>query len=72
MLEKPPKPLNNLGFPVKPPVLIQVLVDELGELEQGGLRFAAKEGPELVVPVNVAPVLSVLQPVLTDVLPDFF
>jgi hypothetical protein len=52
--------------------LSDVLVDELGQLEHGRLRLAAKEGLELVVRVDVAPVLRVLQLVRSNVLPDLF
>jgi hypothetical protein len=43
-------------------------IHQLGEFKHGDLRFAAKERLELVIGVDVTPVLSVLEVVLTDVL----
>ena len=44
-------------------------VHQLGEFKHGDLRLTAEERLELVIGVDVAPVLSVLVVVLTDVVP---
>ncbi len=46
--------------------------DELGHLEHGDLGLAAENGLKERVGVDVAPVLSVLETVFFNVVPDFF
>src|SRR5688572_33459039 len=50
--------------------LLEVLRDELGHLEHRDLLLVAEHRQELLVGVDVAAVLLVLEAVLLDVLPD--
>src|SRR5262245_16983866 len=50
--------------------LLEVLVDQLGHLEHRYRALAAEHGLELVVGIDVATVLLVLQAVALDVGPD--
>src|SRR5262249_12946886 len=48
----------------------EVLVDQLGHLEHRDGPFATEDGPELVVGVDVPPLLRILEVVLADVGPE--
>src|SRR5215831_6180841 len=50
--------------------LLEVLVHQLRHVEHGHLRLAAEDGLELIVGVDHAAILRVLQVVLLDVLPE--
>ena len=50
--------------------LFKMSADELGELEHRDLLFA-EQGAQLVICINIATVLGILQVVFFDVVPDF-
>jgi len=64
----------RLGLVVKisPGKLPDVPGDQLGHLEHADLAFAVEYGAKRIVSVDLSSFLFVLQPVLLDIVPQFF
>jgi len=62
----------GLGVKISPGKLPDVPGDQLGHLEHADLAFAIEYGAKRIVSIDLSSFLFVLQPVLLDVVPQFF